>query len=241
MKITGLILALILPFTAHAFWGGGGSKTDTSELLAQLFGKNDAFTATAVMMVKNRRGKETQAGEMQYAFLAGKMRIEIDMTKVKGAGKGSDQMAEMGLGKMVTLHRPDKDATYIIYPGMTAYCEAPKTVATKSTDASPKIERTELGKETIAGHPCVKSKVVITDAAGKVTEMLVWTATDLKDFPLQSAVETSDGTVTTTFQDVKLAKPAAALFELPADYTKYANVQEMMMQSMQKMMNSMGR
>jgi outer membrane lipoprotein-sorting protein len=242
MKFTSLLALVLLPVTGFAFFGGSAkSSTDPSELLAQLFGKNDAFTATAVMTVKNRKGKETQAGEMQYAFLHGKLRVELDMTKTKAAAKRGEtmnEMAEMGLDRMVTLTRPDKKTTYIIYPGMSAYCEAPKTVATR-TDAVPKIERTELGKETIDGHPCVKSKVLITDADGKTSELTVWTATDLNDFPIKSEMADKDGTVGTHFKDIKLAKPDPALFELPANYTRYNSVQEMMMQSMQKMMQQM--
>jgi len=50
-------------------------------------------------------------------------------------------------------------------------------------------------------------------------------------------LETKDGgdTVTTTFRDVKFAKPDAALFVLPADFTRYANTHEMM-GAMQRMM-----
>ncbi|MEI6083613.1 MAG: hypothetical protein WCS70_04855 [Verrucomicrobiota bacterium] len=239
MKILRLIPALLIPLTAHAFWGGG-DKTDPSERLAQLFGKNTAFTATSTMSVKNRKGKETQAGEMQYAFLDGKLRIEIDMAKTKGGAKHADQMsamADMGLGKMVTLTRPDKKTTYIIYPGLKGYCEAPKTVATKTEGTVPKMERTELGKETVDGHPCTKAQVVITDADGKQTTLLVWNAADLNEFPIKTEMATDDGTVITSFKDVKLAKPDAAQFELPANFTRYNSVQEMMMQSMQQMMN----
>jgi len=238
MKLTRLFAALLIPLSAHAFWGS--DPTDTSEVLAQLFGKNTAFTATANMSVKNRKGKETQAAEMEYAFLDGKLRIEIDMTKTKAGAKRPEQMgamADMGLGKMVTLVRPDKKTTYIVYPGLKAYCEAPKTLATKSDGTAPKMDRTELGKETIDGHPCTKSKVVLTDTAGKAIEMRVWNATDLRDFPLQTEMDTDDGTVVTTFKNVKLVKPDAAQFDPPTNFTRYDSVQEMMMQSMQQMLN----
>ena len=51
-------------------------------------------------------------------------------------------------------------------------------------------------------------------------------------------LETKDDgdTITTTFPDVKFAKTGAALFELPSDFTRYANTQEMMMGAMQRMM-----
>jgi len=40
---------------------------------------------------------------------------------------------------------------------------------------------------------------------------------------------------------VKLTKPEAKLFEIPAGYTKYADMQAMTMGVMKKMMNSGGQ
>ena len=36
-----------------------------------------------------------------------------------------------------------------------------------------KLEATELGKETVAGHPCVKNKVIVTDDKGDKHESTV--------------------------------------------------------------------
>ena len=101
---------------------------------------------------------------------------------------------------------------------------------------SSKIEKTAAGKETIDGHPCVKNKIVVTDAKGKKTEGFVWNASDLKDFPIQVEVH-SDKTVTTIhYTEPKFEKPEAKLFDTPAGYTKYASMQQMMQAAMMKMM-----
>ena len=42
----------------------------------------------------------------------------------------------------------------------------------------------------------------------------VWRATDLKGFPVQTADE--NGKIRSTFKNVKLGKPAAKLFAMPA-------------------------
>jgi hypothetical protein len=97
----------------------------------------------------------------------------------------------------------------------------------------PKVERTEIGKETIDGHPCVKYKVVVTPENGTPANMLVWQATDLNNYPIQTQVEAGNGTVATTrFQDINQSKPAASLFEPPSDYKRYSSPQELMMSTM---------
>jgi len=99
-----------------------------------------------------------------------------------------------------------------------------------------KTERADLGKEAIDGHPCVKQKVVITDEVGKQFEIIAWAATDLNEFPIRSEMQSDGDMVVTTFRAIKLTKPVVALFDLPADFHRYDNVQELMMDSVQRMM-----
>ena len=75
-----------------------------------------------------------------------------------------------------------------------------------------------------------------TDKDGQTAEAIVWEATDMKNFPIQYQTIDEGKTATTTFTDIKQGKPDAALFELPASYTKYGSMQEMMMGNMQRMM-----
>jgi hypothetical protein len=99
-----------------------------------------------------------------------------------------------------------------------------------------KIEITELGKETLEGHPCVKHKVVVTDTNGKQHESTVWNATDLKKFPVR--IETGEGNAKARMNltNVKFDKPDAKLFDPPANFTRYENVQTMMQQAVMKRM-----
>ena len=101
-----------------------------------------------------------------------------------------------------------------------------------------KLETTRLGEETIDGQPCVKNKVVITDAKGQKREALVWNATSLKDFPVQLRITEGENTIEMRFRQVKFEKPEARQFEPPAGYTKYADFQQFMQAAMQKMMSS---
>lgn len=179
--------------------------------------------------------------EMNYAVLEGKMRTETDMTKMQGSTippQALAQMKAMGMDKTVTIVLPDKHTGYLIYPGLKAYCDLPMGAGSSSaeTNAPPKVERTEVGKETIDGHPCVKYKVVVTPEGGEARDFFVWQATDLNNYPVQTQVEAGNGTVVTThFQDIHQTKPSASLFEPPSDYKHYGSPQEMMMNAMSGM------
>jgi len=87
-----------------------------------------------------------------------------------------------------------------------------------------------LGKEDVNGHSCVKTKVVITAGDGKKWEMFVWFATDLRDIPLRIQLTEEDSSTIEvfTYKDIQFIKPDANLFEPPAGFTEYTNLETMM-------------
>ena len=72
-----------------------------------------------------------------------------------------------------------------------------------------KVETTELGKETVDGHPCVKNKVVVTDKESKQHESTVWNATDLKNFPVKIETGRERRHFDHAFKNISLTKPDA--------------------------------
>jgi hypothetical protein len=221
---------------------GGG---DAGVGLAEIFGKDKSFSAVARTTIKAAGGNDMQM-EMNYAVLEGKVRTEVDMTKAQGSMMSPQAVAmmkQMGMDKSITIMLPDKHKGYVVFPGMKAYCDLPMGAGSSSTVSNkpPKVVRTEVGKETLDGHPCVKYKVVVTPEEGVPVTMFVWQAKDLKDYPIQTEVDTGNGgVVTTRFQDINQTKPAASLFEPPSDYKHYSNQQEMMMSVMGGMGGSPG-
>ncbi len=234
LKTLAAALACLSLVPAYAQMGGSPHGPDFSGTMAKLFGNNSTFSAKLEIQVEAM----TMPGKM--AFDNGKSRFEMNLMEMKGGQmppEASAHMKAMGMDQMVTLSLPDKKATYLIYPGLQAYAEMP---IQNSHDAKPasefKIETTELGKETVDGHPCVKNKAVVTDDQGKKHESTIWNATDLKDFPVKIQT-TEQGTLTTMrFKDVKLSKPDASQFELPSGYKKYDSMAVMMQQEMMKRM-----
>jgi outer membrane lipoprotein-sorting protein len=245
MKRLLILAAVVLAVTPAVFGQGmrGAQGDRASGRLARMLGKTTSFTATAQSTTLESSGTETIT-EMGYAVRDGMVRIETDLTKTKTMRKGKpvkkrndemEGMAGMGLDKQVTLILPDRQAMFLVYPGMKAYCDMPKAAAADS-----KTEWTEQGRETIDGHPCIKYLVTTTKADGTKEESTSWKATDLQNFIIQTVSVSDNGTTTLKFSNIKLDKPAAALFELPPDFKRYGSIQEMMMGSMQQMMPKMG-
>jgi hypothetical protein len=111
---------------------------------------------------------------------------------------------------------------------MKAYVENP-LAGTVAAQAEYKSEVTKLGDETIDGHDCVKNKVVVTGPDGVPHESTVWNASDLHHFPLKIQMTSERGDMVMLFKDIKLDKPDASQFDVPADFTKYDSMMNLMM------------
>jgi hypothetical protein len=215
----------------------GGSTT-------KLFGENTAFSATMEVRLNAPGGGDPMSMPYKMSYDQGKSRIEMDMTEMKGgpmSPDAADQMKAMGMDKMVMISRPDSKTALVIYPGLRAYVENPMPEG--SATAKPddfKIEVTELGKETLDGHACLKNKAVVTEKGGTKHESTVWNATDLKKFPIKIESNEGGNAVTMTFKAVTLTKPDAKVFDAPTGYTKYGNLMEMMQQIMTSRMGGPG-
>ena len=222
--------------------GGPPRGPDLGGAMGKLFGNNSAFSATMESQMTSPSGEQNMTMTGKLAFDNGQSRFEMDMSEMKGAQRPPEataQMKAMGMDKMVSITVPDKKVVYLVYPNLQAYVENPiqnQEVAKSESDF--KVEITELGKEAVDGHPCVKNKAVVTDKEGNKHESTVWNATDLKNFPIKIETTEQAHKMTMLFKDVKLSKPDASLFEPPSDCKKYDNFMSLMMQ---QGMRGMGR
>ena len=232
--IGGLCLSLAQGQPGPAGMAGGPSISPST---AKLFGENSAFTAELEMQTMGGI-PTTLPGKI--AFDHGKSRFELDMAAAKSAQMppgAAAQMKAMGMDKLIAISRPDKQVQYMVYPGLNGYVEMPITNpnATVSPDDF-KVQTTEVGKETVDGHPCIKNKATVTDKDGRPHEAVMWNATDLKNFPIKIEVNEHGSTMTMLFKNVNLAQPDAAQFEPPAGLTKYGSMMAMMQEAMMKRM-----
>jgi hypothetical protein len=199
--------------------------------MAKLFGDNPGFTATMEFHMTLPSGQEmTMPGKI--AHLEGKARFEMDMSNMQGANmppQAAAHMKQMGMSKMFSITRRDLNITYMVYPDMKAYTEMPMR-ETNAPVSEYKADETKLGEETINGHSCIKNKVVVTCPDGSTRDSTIWNATDLNKFPIKIQTTPKEGrTMVLLFNDVKLEKPDAALFDPPADFTKYDSMMSLMM------------
>jgi hypothetical protein len=221
---------------------GGGPRDFGSADMAKIFGNNQAFTATASISITDAQHGSPMEMEASYSFLKGNLRTDIDTTAMKGAKmppQAMAQMKQMGMDRAVNIYRSDRKVMYLMYPGLKSYTEiappqAPQT--DKPQPKEPKVDVTQVGKDTVDGHACVENKITITEDDGSQHEMLAWQATDLNNFPIKTEMQANGATITTHFSNVKLSAPDASLFDPPSDYTKYGSIQEMMMGRMSHMM-----
>jgi outer membrane lipoprotein-sorting protein len=237
MTAIGLMTALAaLTITAHAQSRGAAAPTaGIDKQLAEIFGKNRSFSATAVSTIKDASGKEVMSMESDFAAMDGNVRFERDMTKssaMKGQPEAAAQMAAMGMHHTVSIIRADKQVMYMVYPGKKAYWEMALPQSVAADDSKTRIEKKEAGRETVDGHPCVKQQLTYTDAEGKATQWTLWEAADMNGFPVQTEVVAGGNVITTLYKNINQSKPAASLFEPPADFKRFASMQEMMMDSM---------
>lgn len=207
---------------------GGTAAVDPT--LMKLLGDVPAFSARAVARVFDLAQNELVATPMTFAKLGDKVRVEVDLAEVRGrSGLVPDaaRMKELGLDRVISITRPDRRRMFLIYPGRRAYVavELPK----EQIDAASKtqIQAIELGRETLDGQQCIRTRAIVTDPNGMKREVFIWKAVDLNAFPLQ--IQTTEFTtiVQVRFSDVQLSRPDAKQFDPPAGYTRFDDLQKL--------------
>jgi len=151
------------------------------------------------------------------------------------------QVKPLGLDSVVSIIRPEQKAALIVFPKLSAFVKLdmpPSEAQAFLTRA--KIERTTVGKEKMEGHPCVKQRVVITDDGGKKSEATVWTATDLRDFPVCVATKEKEGLVVIRFRQIQFTRTDAGKFEPPAGFVECGDIQVLMAGPVVKYMKDNG-
>ena len=217
-----LLLVVLSGHAALAQVPTAGGGTGVNAAFVKLFGSVGAFTAKAETLVLDQSQHQLVRMPMEFASLDGKVRLDIDLTKVQSADFTASTLAtikQAGMDRMVSIFRPDKKLTYLIYPGVQSYQELAQPKAeTEAAEKGLKLEKSALGKDTLDGHPCIKNKVSVKSSKESVMEAVVWNATDLKDFPIQIEMKEKDRSVRMHFTDVSFVKPDAKQFEIPAAY-----------------------
>jgi hypothetical protein len=136
------LLLFVSPQLLHAQLPGGANSGVNTALL-KLFGKHNNFSVTADMQMLDAAQKEAMSMTFKMAVLDGNMRADIDLANIKGAMMPPEaiaQMKQMGMDRVASVMRADKNRMYVIYPGLKSYVDLalPKEAAA-SLKQEPKV------------------------------------------------------------------------------------------------------
>lgn len=208
-----------------------GASPGLNASLVRLFGGFPAFTAQLELRMVDTKGVETMNAPMKFSLLDGKMRGDLDVTKLKAKdlpALASSAAASVGMDTVITLVRPDKKETYLLYPKFNACVFVPLDESEIASLKKPaKVVKTPLGKETLDGHPCTKQKVVVTEPDGRQDAAIVWYAIDLQNFPVQIETKDDTDTIIMRFRGVKVERRAAKDFDLPEGTKRYEDASDL--------------
>jgi hypothetical protein len=206
------------------------SESGMNAAMVKLFGGNTAFSARAEFRVLDAKQEQTDFMPANYACLDGNTRMDVDLTQIKSVdvpAMAVTALKQLAMDQAIIISRPDKKLTYNVYPHARAYAAiAMDKNELVAQGTSFQMDKSPIGSETIDGHSCQKSKVTLSGDKGQKLEATVWTAPDLKDFPVQIQMSPDAGTtLIIKFRDLKLARPDTKDFEPPAGYTKYESAE----------------
>jgi hypothetical protein len=220
--LAALPIVLLTREAAVAQVAAPGAPSGINAAFVKLFGAVNSFTARVETQMFDPSQKELVRMPMDFAVLDNQVRLEINLAQARSKEFTASTLAglkQAGMDRVVSVFRPDKKATYIIYPGVQSYLILPLAKGeAEALEQGLTLGKSALGKETIDGHPCVKNKVTVRNDKGPVLEAVTWNAADLKDFPLQIQMNQKDNKVLMRFSQVRLVKPDAKQFDLPPDY-----------------------
>jgi hypothetical protein len=216
--------------SARAQFDGPGSPGVSASLI-RLFGTNFAFTAQVDYQLLNRSNQEMVSLPMSFARLDNRIRVEIDLARMKNQEQPGAlaQVKPLGMDQIVTILRPDQRVTYQVFPKLKAFVKLPMPPEEIDAFLKPaKMERTPLGQEKMQGFTCTKYRVVAYDQQNQRREATAWNAPELRHFPVCVATKEGAQTVVMRFRQVLFNRSEAAKFEPPAGFEEASDMHALM-------------
>jgi hypothetical protein len=235
-----LLLVLALLALARPLPAAEPTDALVGDALRAVFGTNRVFTATGRAQVSLPGPGGTMVLAVTNAMSGDNLRFDLRPLNVPGGGDMdiAALLGGLGMDQFTLLGLADGKGSYVVYPGLKAYAPV-EPAAGASALAAPKIARTSLGQEIVAGRKCEKQQVTITTPGSAPQSLTVWNAPELRGFPMQIEMAAQGATVRITYGDVRFAAPPAAAFAVPAGYERHGSVEEMMQAMIQQAMQDM--
>jgi hypothetical protein len=233
-----LFAVLLCAVPAFAQFGGGASGGSPNNGLDQLFSANPVYSATLQTVMSTPNGPMTVTSKTYYDH--GNSRDEMDMTNVTGTSlppNALKQATALGLDSIVTIAPSTHTNIYTLYPNLHSYFSVPVSDSGTKSASDGIASMTSIGNETVAGHSCVKNKVIV-NAGGQPHTFTVWNATDLKNFPVQISISEDNMSATLTYQNISFNSVPASFFRPPSSYKSYDDIQSLMQAAIMARMGS---
>jgi hypothetical protein len=219
------ILWLTGDFVAQAqFRAPGGLPPGFHHALFDVLGAGPAFSGHALIHLSDGTNKAPETLSCDIAVLSGTMRLEVD-TFETGTNVPPSEAANLKEMHTISILRPDLNRMYLVYPMFHSYVEVPysKSTGTNSTPP-PNIGKSFITNVMVGIQGCVESDWEVTENNGEQYGLLVWSATNLNNFPIR--IQLGSPPVTVDFETVHMETPDGSLFVPPPTYIRYEGIQE---------------
>ncbi|HEV2328519.1 MAG TPA: hypothetical protein VGY56_07000 [Verrucomicrobiae bacterium] len=248
-----IILPLKIVFCFVFFFGFVSMGQDWSSLatkapwLNYFFSKvspnTPEFSATGAMAICNPKGVVQFIMPMDLAVSSNCFRWQADAMKIWPMPPQAKTLAKLiHTDTIVFLTKKNERMVYMIYPSVQAYIPIPipdSALAEFDTRSDTiQIQKTELGQETLLGHPCIKYKAVDTEPNVPPQEGLIWSATDLQGFPIGMVLHSEGALMKFNFQEVQIRNPDSSLFVIPTNYISFTNSADLLNYAREKYQNT---
>jgi hypothetical protein len=226
LGLLGLMTVYIVPVQAQ-MGSGASPMPGLDSALRVIFGKDRAFSATTVTVIKG--GGQNMTMKAAVSVLDGMTRTEIDMADIKGAMVPPQALAQiqaLHMDKIVTLIINDGNTSVVIYPGMNACVETPTSGSEDAGDCA--ISVTGVSDDEIDGRKLLKKEIEVNCKIFEQQKFTVWEDKSQPAMPVRLATEQNGVNLTMTLSDVKTAKPDSQLFVPPLEFQKFDSMQALM-------------
>jgi hypothetical protein len=192
--------------------------------LSEVFSDSRAFSAQAILQLPG--DQPNQGIPLGFATLNGHMRWYLNLDQARSSRLDpalTTWLREARLNQVLFILRPETNALVVV-PGLKQWFEfaPPKSpeIQAKAEEKVGFLQKTEVGRETVDGHPCVKYRLDLPKERGSGEQAFVWQATDLKNLPIKFQTALNGEIFTLLFRQIKDTPPDAKHFEPTAGYAR---------------------
>jgi len=154
--------------------------------------------------------------------------------------RSGDSVRADRTGALSTLYVASNSRVYNLttYPDHRHQCVVMKAEQAKMLPSplellqGSNVTRTDVGRDTLEGHPCKVEKVIVTRSDGKKIESKVWEAQDLRGIPVKIESHIGEITLSAYYRDIVLGTPDEGLFTIPDKCTPLEKMGEVIEQKM---------